>query len=304
MVKKNKNKKFFNFESFRRTGSVFGIISLIVLLAYAVSLFIPFVWAFITSCRDYLDFRINGGWAMPDPWVNNYAKVFEFFQAKVQAGGTDRFVEIPEMVFNSIVYALGGAIIGCVTSLLVAYIVAKYNFKFCKVIYAIIIIQMILPIVGSLPSELRMARSLGLYDKLLGMWVMKTHVSGLYFLVFLGTFKQIPKEYAEAAQIDGANNFLIMVKIMIPTISGSIFTVILLQFIGLWNDYQTPLLYMPTHPTIAYGLQLYTTGNFEAETANTPMRLAGCIVVAIPLLIIYLAFQKRLLGNITVGGLK
>ena len=251
-----------------------------------------------------MDFRINGGWAWPNPWVNNYAKVFEFFQAKVPSGSSERFVEIPEMVFNSIVYALGSAVIGTTASLLVAYIVAKFDFKFCKIIYLIIIIQMILPIVGSLPSELKMARSLGLYDNLFGMWVMKTYVSGLYFLVFLGSFKQIPKEYAEAAQIDGANNFLIMSRIMIPTISGTIFTVVLLQFIGLWNDYQTPLLYMPTHPTIAYGLQLYTNGNFEAETANTPMRLAGCIVVAIPLLMIYLIFQKRLLGNITVGGLK
>lgn len=301
---KEKIAKKFKESSLKKTSSVFGIVSLLILLAYVISLLVPLGWAFTTSFRDALDFRIQGAWHLPEPWINNYKVVFDYFQAKVVSGASFRMVKIPEMVFNSIVYALGGACVSTLTALLVAYVVAKFDFKYCKVIYVAIILQMIIPIVGSLPSELKMARDLGLYDKLLGMWVMKTHVSGLYFLVFYASFKQIPKTYTEAAELDGAGEFTVMVRIIFPFVKGSIFTVILLQFISLWNDYQTPLLYMPTHPTIAYGLQLFTGGAFEAATANVPMKLAGCILVAVPLLIVFVVFQKRLLGDITVGGLK
>jgi len=301
-MKKTINESFK--ESLKRTMSPIGIISFVVLVCYSISLLIPLGWSFITSCRDYEDIMINGGASMPDPWVNNYRTVFEYFRVKIAYNGEFRYVEIPEMLLNSIVYSIGGSIISMLTSLCVAYICAKFDFKFCKWIYAIVIFQMIIPIVGSLPSELRIARFLHLYDKLFGLIAMKTYVTGLYFLVFYSSFKLIPKDFKEAAEIDGASNFKIMTRIMFPFVAGTIFTVILLNFIGLWNDYQTPLIYMPSKPTIAYGLYHFVNGSYEVETSNLPMKLAGCMVVAIPLFVLFLGFQKRLLGNLSMGGLK
>ena len=215
--------------------------------------------------------------------------------------GSFRSVKLGEMAFNSIAYALGSAVFSMLACLLTAYIAAIFKFKMCDWIYAVVIIQMIIPIVGLLPSELRMAHALGLDDSIPGMWIMKTYVTGLYFLVFYGSFKLIPKDYAEAAQLDGAGNFRIMVNIMFPFVKGSIFTVTLLRFITFWNDYQTPLLYMPTHPTLAYGLYHFTRGS---NNSDTPTQLAACILMAIPLFAVFVAFQKRLLGDLTIGGLK
>ena len=160
---------------------------------------------------------------------------------------------------------------------------------------------MILPIVGSFPSEIKIAMTLGLYDNMIGMWIMKTYVSGLHFLVFYSGFKLIPKDYVEAAQLDGAGNFMVMVRIMFPFLRGSIFTIALLKFIGFWNDYQTPLLYMPTHPTLAYGVYEFTRGSI---TGDTPTQLAATMLMAVPLFVIFIVFQKRLLGDLTIGGLK
>ena len=324
-----------NKDGLKATLSVIGIISLVVLLMYVISLLFPLGWAIITSFRDDMDFTMNGGWAKPNPWsLYNYKIMFKgdpdlaidpTFVVPISAtsgrasakgiskiinnmfyavGSSEKHAGIVEMVVNSLLYSIGSSILAMLMSLLVAYVVARYNFRFCRWIYVVVIIQMIIPIVGSLPSELQMATNLGLYDKILGIWVMKTHVQGLYFLVFYASFKQIPREYTEAAQVDGAGNFKIMTQIIFPFVKGSIFTVILLNFIGFWNDYQTPLVYMPSHPTLAYGLYWYTTGALDTSSSSTPAQLAGCIIVAIPLLALFIGFQKRLLGNITVGGLK
>ncbi|MBQ9734848.1 MAG: carbohydrate ABC transporter permease [Clostridia bacterium] len=303
-----------NKEGLKATCSVIGIISLIVLLLYVVSLLFPLGWAIVTSFREDLDFIMNGGWAKPDPWTfYNYKLMFvgdsealidPTFVVPVLGNEGTRYVKIPEMIMNSLLYAIGSSVLAMLMSLLAAYVVGRFEFKFCKVVYTIAIIQMIIPVVGALPSQLEMATNLNLYDSIFGIWVMNTHVQGLYFLVFFASFKQIPKDFTEAAQIDGAGNLSIMLRIIFPFVKGSIFTVILLNFISYWNDFQTPLIFMPSHPTLAFGLYWYTTGALDASSSSTPAQLAGCIIVAIPLLALFIAFQKRLLGNITIGGLK
>lgn len=307
MEKMKKFKGFFKSDSWKKTLTPFGVVSFLVLFLYTMSLFIPFGWAIISSFRSKLSFSeyFDGAFAWPDPWIiDNYKDVLKYFPITLTHVSPQRTIGLPEMIFNSFAYSLGSAFVAMATALLVAYVVARFDFKFCGVIYFIIIIQMIIPIVGSLPSELRMARLFGLYDQIWGMYIMRAYVSGMYFLIFYGAFKLIPKDYAEAAQIDGAGNLTIMLRIMIPFVKGSIFTIILLAFIGNWNDYQVPLMYMPSHPTFAFGLFVFTDGSTHPEVSDTPHQLAGCITMAVPLLILFLIFQKKLLGDITVGGLK
>ncbi|PWM75293.1 MAG: hypothetical protein DBX59_02370 [Bacillota bacterium] len=280
--------------------SALGIVSFVVLAVYGVSLCVPLVWAFITSFKDNLDYLTNA-FGLPQQWVNNYAAVFRYFSVPVNEQTT---VGIPNMLVTSVLYALGSAVFATAASLFVAYVVARFRFKFCSVIYTIIIVQMIIPIVGSLPSEIRMAKLLGIYDSILGIYFMKTYVTGLYFLLFLAALKVIPKDFSEAAYMDGAGNLTVMFRIMFPIVSGSISTVVLLNFITFWNDYQTPLMYMPSHPTLAYGLFYYVNGSFEQETSTVPMRLAGCMLMAIPLFLIFICFQKKLLNKVSAGGLK
>ena len=110
---------------------------------------------------------------------------------------------------------------------------------------------MIIPTVGNLPSELQMVVSLNLYNKIYGLWLLKANFLGMYFLMFYGVFKAFPASFTEAAKIDGANNWTIMIKIAFPLVFNVMSTVLLINFINFWNDYQTPLLYMPAYPTVA-----------------------------------------------------
>jgi N-acetylglucosamine transport system permease protein len=163
---------------------------------------------------------------------------------------------------------------------------------------------MIIPTVGTLPSEIAIADSLKLYNTVYGMLFMKSYVTGLYFLSFYASLRVIPKDYEEAAYLDGAGNFRVMLNIMLPMASGVFSTVFLLNFIGYWNDYQTPMIYMPGYPTLAYGLYYLCNVPRNDIDSSVPMQLAGCTLMAVPLLLLFTTCHKKLLGNVSLGGLK
>jgi ABC-type glycerol-3-phosphate transport system permease component len=172
-----------------------------------------------------------------------------------------------------------------------------------KWIHSFVIIAMILPIVGSGPSGIQMIKSLGLYDSIFGFYFVKFSFMGLYFLLFHATFKNLSWGYAEAAIIDGASEWTVMVKIMFPLVSSTFGVIMLLFFIGYWNDYMTPLLYLPSYPTIAVGLYKFYSAPGQ-QTGLIPMQLTGCMLVMIPILIIFIIFRNKIMSNVAIGGLK
>ena len=209
------------------------------------------------------------------------------------------------MLWFTLVYAVACSFVNIAVTCLVAYITARFDFKICRIIDGVVIVAMILPIVGSMPSELRIMRALGMYDSLWGMMIMKANfVGGTTFLIFNVAFKGFPKDFEEAAWIDGASNFTVMMTIMMPMIKATFSTMWLLSFIGFWNDYQTPLLYFPSKPTLSYGLYRFTTDTAGVAGTSTPLALATCFLLMIPILIVFLFTSEKLIGNVSVGGLK
>lgn len=283
------------------------IILMSVLILYSVSLLLPILWGLSTSLKTDLDFYLNPFW-LPDGWFwnwqwSNYSYAFMNFVVKVEAGSGFRIIYMEEMFLYTILYALGCAFFQSFVCCVVAYMVVKFDYFFSKVIYTVVIVAMILPIVGSLPSEIQMSRALGFFDSIWGMWIMKSHFLGMYFLVFHAMFRGIPKEFADAARVDGAGNFQVLFSIMMPLVRNTLFTVILLNFIGYWNDYQVPLIYLPSYPTIAYGLYLFNFSTINS-LSTIPMKITGCMIMMLPILIVFLIFRNRLIGNISIGGLK
>lgn len=288
----------------KKKKPLFAIITLVVLVIYMISLVLPLIWSLYTSLKDVVDFQIDSIFPTFPLDFRPYGEAFMNFYKEVDAsdGGT-KMVTFEGMMFNSIVYSLGCALAQTSVLCVTAYTTSRFNFKFDKVIYNVVIITMILPIVGSLPSELRMAKLFGLYDKLYGMIVMKSHFLGMYYLVFHAMFRGIPKDFDEAAYMDGAGNFTIFFRIILPLASGTFITIALINFINFWNDYTTPLVYMPSYPTIAYGLYEFVQSP-TPDRVKKPVKLAACMLVFIPNFIIFLVFRNKLIGNISMGGLK
>ena len=279
----------------------------ILLVIYAICILGLFYWGVITSLKTRDDFRYNKMFSFPKMGFafENYVNSLKHLKVQIDtADGGSRYVYFPELFGNSLIYSLGCTLIQNSVSCVVAYLCSKYSHhKFTKVLYGIVIVTMILPIAGSLASEINMSKNLHLYDTFYGIFIMRANFLGTNFLIFYAAFKMIPWDYAEAAQIDGANHFQIMLKIMFPLIVPTFMITCLLSFIGYWNDYYIPMIYLPSKPTIAYALYCFQSTSVTS-VSNVPAKMAGSLIVFIPVFILFLIFKKKLIGNLTVGGLK
>ncbi len=217
--------------------TVITIVLLALLILYTISLFVPVGWGFINAFKDNrTDFRTNII-GLPKKWVWNFGTVYESFSIDVATKEGQVAIDVPTMFLYGFLYAIGCAFAGTFVPCLTAYLCARFDYKFSKVIYTIVIVTMILPIIGSMPSELRMMKALGLYDTMWGSWLLKANFLGMYFLVFYAIFKAMPMAYSEAAKIDGAGNWTILFRIALPIVRNTFFTVLLVTFINFWNDY-------------------------------------------------------------------
>ena len=283
------------------------IIVFIVLLAYSVMLLTLLLWGLGASLKTKMQFR-RDPFGIPKglPWKwewKNYSNAFDYFKVKVGTGKNAHTVYLLEMFVYSVLYAVGCSFASTAVPCVTGYMTAKYKFAFSKVIYTVVIIVMALPIIGSLPSEISVTKALNMYDTVWGVWLMKANFLGMYYLVFYAFFKGVSKEYYEAAILDGAGEFRIFASIIFP-LAGKVFlTVMLIKGIEFWNDYQTPLIYTPSYPPVAYGLYLY---NFSSDnkTSWPPMKITGAMLMMIPTLVMFLIFQNKLVGNISLGGVK
>ncbi len=277
-----------------------------ILLTYTIAMFLLLLWAVITSLKFQIDFRTNVlgfpsekfGWAF-----ENFSIVFSKFQSIVISNGQQKYVDFWGMLTNTMLYAGVGSIISAFVPCIVAYVTAKFDYKFNTVLYGIVIVAMVLPIVGSAPSEMQILKELGIYNTIWGNWIQKFHFLGMYFLVYYAAFKSFPSTYMEAAYIDGASEAHVFFKVVFPLVRNTFFTVLVIKFIELWNDYQSPLLYLPGYPTLAVGL--FNLGNSTVgELSWVPRKMAACIILLIPVLSLFIAFKDKLMGNLTMGGIK
>ncbi len=296
--------------------NLFAIVIAVVLAVYMITMILPLFWTLMTTLKSTTEYMYydNGGdrlgnilWLPKEGLTfNNYKTAYQYFYVLVEADTLDGYdvkYNIFQQFTNSLLYSIGCATAVALVSMVMGYATARFKYKFSEWIYAFALITMALPIVGSMPSEIAVARGLGIFDTFPGIWIMRASFLNTYFLIFHAQFKMIPRDYTEAAKIDGANPFTIMFQIIIPLAMGTISTVFVLTFISFWNDFQIPMVYIPSHPVAAYGMYRFQNTAIP-EIANTPTRLAGICLMALPIVVFYGVFNKKLNVNLSVGGIK
>lgn len=299
--------------------SLFSVVLAVILVVYSVLFLYLIFWALITAVKTNDEFIILQNYlGLPKdfmteetlaPWNwqwKNFTTIMQYFEVKgVYREGREVTIPFITQVIYTLQYAGGCAFIGALCPCLVAYATSKFTTRFNYVIDIIVIITMIIPIVGAQISMISLLYSLKIYDTFIGLYLQKFNFANMYYLMFAAIFKGVSKEYYEAAQLDGASEVKIMLKIALPLVSSSFGLIFLLLFIGYWNDYQTLLLYAPSHPSIAYGLfRVMTDSTGASERGSTPVQMAGCILIVIPVFTLFIIFRNKLMGNLTIGGVK
>ncbi len=283
--------------------SIFELIVCTVLTSYTAILLGLFAWALMTSFKGAEDFMFNP-LGLPEVFtLENYKMVFQAIT--VPSTTTDTYFTIWDQFGNAVIYAVGSALLRVAATTIVAYCTAKYKHWLSTLVYNIVLVTLALPIVGNMPSLLQITRDLGIFDSFGGMFIMNFFFNNIYFLVIHATFKTIPWTYAEAAFIDGASHFKVFVKIYLPMVLNLLGAVFLLFFIEIWNEYQTPMVYLPSYPTIAYGLYTISRGGqIGGMTVEPPLIIATGVFAFAIIFVVFMIFKKKLVGNLTEGGIK
>jgi ABC-type glycerol-3-phosphate transport system permease component len=299
-----------NVKAFRATKtklSPLTISLLIVLTAYVLFMLALFTWAILTASKAYIDdysaFTIEG----PDN-ILGLPKKFMLFDNLGQVNEGFANYTLMSMAINTVAYSVGCALAKVVVTCVVAYLCARYDNWFSKLIYFVVIITMIVPVIGSQAAEIQMAKELMLYNQLWGMWLMRANFLGMYFLVFHSVFKSMPKGYYEAAKIDGASDMQIMIRIAFPLVKFTFLSIFLIIFIEYWNDYLIPNLFLPDYKTLSLALYQQSQGQELKGTMThlqqVPYVMATVLLVVTPVIILFAVFSDRLMGNLAVGGIK
>lgn len=277
---------------------VLKYIVFVIFLIYALTLIFPFAWMLVNSFKTNIEFFSNI-WAFPNQ-INfrNYTSVLNDFQVVRSTGS----YSILSMFGISIFITLVGTLLNILVSSMVAYVVAKYKFVGSTFLYSLAVFVMIVPVVGTLPAQYQLMQSLGLYNTMLGLFVLYSGGFGFNFILMYGFFKSISWNYAEAAFVDGASDFQVFFRVMIPLAKPSMIALSVIHAIGLWNDYITPSIYLKDIPTLAVGLRTLTA-TMVARGAYAEM-FATMIIAVLPILIVFIIFQKTIMENTIVGGLK
>ena len=259
---------------------------------YAFSLLFPLIWILVKSLQDPVEF------------------VFEaerFFPSKLYFGNYVRMVkefDFVPMIINTIILALATPTIQIAACCCISYVFARFRFKGRMIVYFIAIASMFIPSVGTLAATYELMMALKLMDTLPGYMILCGTGMGFAFLLVSAQYENVSREYSEAAEIDGASRLRIFAQIITPLILPTITTLWVLSFIGVWNDYQMPYLFLPSHHTLSVGIRELQYIATQSGGTDYPVLFSGIIMVELPVLIIFFVFQNKILSFSTGGGLK
>lgn len=272
----------------RIKATPYKVIAAIVLAALAFFFIFPLYWILTGSVKTAA--VINDAvpqWFPLSPTLDNYQRLFDN----------------PALLwlFNSVAMAVLAMALTCVTASMAGYALAKKRFAGRALLFSIFICAMALPKQVILIPLLREMSFLNLHDS---MWAVILPTVGWPFGVFL--MKQfsenIPGELLEAARIDGAGEVRMFTEIVLPIIKPGIGALAIFTFINCWNDYflQLIMLNSRTKLTISLGI-----AKLQAETSTDfGLIMAGAALAAVPIITIFLMFQKYFTKGITMGAVK
>jgi multiple sugar transport system permease protein len=205
---------------------------------------------------------------------------------------------------NTLVYAVAGTVLTLVSSIPVAYALARFQFRGRNLAMMMVIATMMLPPqVVIVPMYLVWAKQLHLSGTL---WPLIIPLGfGDAFSIFLlrQFLLTVPREYTEAAKVDGAGELAVLFRVVLPMIRPAIAAVALFQFFYCWNDYFGPQIYTSENPaawTLSYGLQTFKS----AHHTNWNLTMAATLLVMAPVILLFFLAQKAFIEGVTLTGVK
>lgn len=273
----------------RRTFKSYHYLIIAFLGILSVVMMYPLLWMLMTSFKTNADIRANRTKFFPVEWtLEGYRTAFE------KAPIVSWFV-------NSILITVIITLAVIITSTMIGYVFAKYEFRMKKILFVILLATMMVPPQVTMIPRYLMIQKLHLFDTR-GALIVPALVSA--FAVYLARqfIADIPDSLCEAAKIDGAGPFQIYWKVILPNIRPAIGSIGIFTAMASWNDYLNPLLMLNDMEKMTLPLGLVYFNSQRSSDLSATMAAASMMMM--PMIIIFILFQKQFIKGMTMSGIK
>ena len=288
-LSKQVDRKEIAFTSYRFRVGLGKTITYVLLIALAITMVLPFLWMLSASLKLDKDvFRFPIQWIPAEPHWSNYVRIW---------------TQIPFLTFfgNTAKLTIIITLLQLFTSSFAGYAFAKLQFKGRDIIFLAYIASIAIPWQSYMVPQFIMMRRLDLVDTHMALVLLQAFSA---FGVFLMRqfFASIPNDIIDAARIDGLNEYKIYFQIMLPLSQPALATLTIFTAVFVWNDFMGPLIYLNSQSlkTIQLGLRMFIL----QYSANYALIMAASLVSLIPVIILFLAFQRFFIEGIASTGVK
>lgn len=275
-----------------KSDKVVAGVSHTMLSLWALMVLIPLLWTVLSSFKTTKEI-LASPFSLPAVWkVENYVNAWN------TAG-------IGMYFFNTVIVVGFALVIVMVLGAMCAYVLARYVFPGSRAIYYLMLAGLTFPVFLAIVPLFFILKNIGLLNTLPGLIIVYVAFALPFTVFFLFSFfKALPSEIAEAAQIDGAGEWRTFFQVMLPMAKPGMASVAIFNFLGLWNQYLIPVAintkrenYVLSQGIAAFAGQMGYAVDFGAM-------FAAAIIVIIPVLIMYVLFQRQLQGSVSAGTMK
>ncbi|WJH35522.1 carbohydrate ABC transporter permease [Paenibacillus sp. CC-CFT747] len=186
-----------------------------------------------------------------------------------------------------------------------AYALTRMEFKGRQLVWGLIMLSLFLPGINALVPQYVIMRELHLTNSLTGLILLSSLGESVFYLMLLGGFmKSLPKDLEESAHIDGASIFQVFWRVIVPLSTPGIVTVAIFKFLGYYNNFMGPFIYLSDTNKYTIAVQMYQANKMMEFTADWVTLFAGVTIAMVPSVIVFILFQRLIMQGATLGAVK
>lgn len=277
-------------EIMKKENKTLKIIIYILLIGYSLLTLFPFAWSILTSFKTTAEI-VGGNSILPEQWsLDGYQTVFSS--------------QFPTWIGNSLIVGIIITVLNLVFNTMAGYALARIDFRGKNVLFGLLLLLIMIPSQVTMIPLYIVISNLGLIDTH-GSLIFTTMINISYIFMMRQFFINFPKDVEEAATIDGLSRLGTFFKVVLPNAKGAVATQAVFVFMGIWNEFMKPLLFIssPDKYMLTQGLNAISKQYMNATKWDVIM--SGAIISIIPILIIYILLNKYFItSNDQTAGIK
>lgn len=276
----------------KRRGAVTKTVTYVLLTLWGIIVLFPFYWMVLSSLKSYGAYNAEyiPKFFTLSPTLRNYADAFTA-------------VPLARYFANTLIFTAATTAIMLAVTVLAAYAFARLEFRGKDLVFTLFLSLMMIPSELVVITNFVTITDLDMRNTFWGL-ILPSVTSVFYIYLLKENFAQVPDELYYAAKVDGTSDLKYLFKVMLPVCRPTVITVVILKVIECWNSYVWPRLITddPNYFLVSNGIQEIRENGFGRE--NIPAMMAAVVVISVPLIILFLIFQKKIMEGVARGGTK